>query len=386
MRRDKQLDLMRRLIRHMDEGTTATTEAVFRNDMSCYNDPERHATERRLFFRKMPVVMAMSARIREPGDYYCDTIDGVPLVLVRGRDGIARCFVNICRHRGARLVEGEGCGVKMFSCPYHAWTYNLDGSLKGIPDARSFEGMDKDSHGLKEIPATEEYGVIWVGPIDTTVAPPASPAGTLGEDLAEWGFENYHFFDSIRIERRMNWKFVLDTFMETYHISALHKATIDPIIHSNLTTFDAFGDHHRMVIARKTFDELRQVPEEQVNLIPYIGFVYGLFAGGALIIQGSMQAELWRVSPAGNDPTRAVVELSMSVPEKPQTEKAEKFWRKNFELALRTVESEDFPLGALIQENVDSGMQQHVYYGRNEPTLAHFHGRIRHHLGLSEQA
>lgn len=386
MRRDKQLDLMRRLIRHMEEGSTATTEDVFRNDMSCYNDPARHQRERQLLFRDMPVVMAMSARIKEPGDYFTDSIDGVPLVLVRGRDGMARCFVNICRHRGARLVEGAGCGLKMFSCPYHAWTYGLDGKLKGIPDARSFDGIDKATHGLREIPVREEQGVVFVGPINPDAPAVASPLGAMSEELADWDFENYHFFDSVRIQRRMNWKFVNDTFLETYHISALHKATIDPIIHSNLTTFDAFDDHYRMVFARKTLIELKDQAEDDAEIIPYIGFVYGLFGSATLIVQGSMQAEMWRVSPAGDDPTQAIIEFSMCVPEKPASEKAERFWRKNFELAMQTVEQEDFPLGALIQENVDSGMQDHVYYGRNEPTLAHFHGTIRRHLGLSEQA
>jgi nitrite reductase/ring-hydroxylating ferredoxin subunit len=386
MRRDKQLDLMRRLIRHMDEGSTATSDAVFRNEMSCYNDPARHKQERQIIFRELPVVMAMSARIREPGDYFADNIDGVPLVLVRGRDGVARCFVNVCRHRGARLIEGTGCGLKMFSCPYHAWTYGLDGKLKGIPDARSFEGVDKETHGLKEIPVREENGVVFVGPINPDARTPSSPLGSMADEIADWGFENYHFFDSVRIQRRMNWKFVNDTFLETYHISSLHKATIDPIIHSNLTTFDAFDDHYRMVFARKTLTELKGRSEEEVEVIPYIGFVYGLFGSATLIVQGSMQAELWRVSPASDDPTQAIIEFSMSVPEKPATEKAEKFWRRNFELAMQTVENEDFPLGALIQENVDSGMQDYIYYGRNEPTLAHFHGTIRKHLGLPETA
>lgn len=384
MRRDKQLDLVRRLIRHMDEGSTATTEKTFRNEMSCYRDPERHQRERQTFFRDMPVVMAMSPRIANPGDYYTDTIDGVPLVLVRGKDGAARCFANICRHRGARLVEGEGCGLKMFTCPYHAWTYTLDGRLKGIPDARSFEGVDKETHGLREIPVHEAQGLIWVGPINPEAAFDGNPLGAMEEEIDEWGFENYHFFDSVRMVRPMNWKFVLDTFMETYHISALHKDTIDPIIQSNLTTFDCYGDHHRMVIARKTLPELKEAPVEEAPILPHLGFVYGLFPSAALIIQGSVQAELWRVSPSGDNPGEAVIELSMCVPEKPTTEKAEKFWRKNFDLARRTVESEDFPLGALIQENVASGMQDHVYYGRNEPTLAHFHGAVRRHLGLPE--
>jgi len=385
MRRDKQLDLVRRLMRHMDEGSTATTEATFRNEMSCYRDTERHQRERQTFFRDMPVVMAMSPRLAKPGDYYTDTIDGVPLVLVRGKDGVARCFANICRHRGARLVEGEGCGLKMFTCPYHAWTYTLDGRLKGIPDARSFEGVDKETHGLREIPVHEAAGLIWVGPINAEAAYSSDPLGTLSDEIDEWGFENYHFFDSVRIVRPMNWKFVLDTFMETYHISALHKDTIDPIIQSNLTTFDAYGDHHRMVFARKSLPDLHQASEADTQFLPHMGFVYGLFAGAALIIQGSVQAELWRVSPSGSNPGEAVIEFSMCVPEKPATEKAEKFWRKNFELAMRTVEREDFPLGALIQENVDSGMQDFVYYGRNEPTLAHFHGAIRRHLGLPEK-
>lgn len=383
MRRDKQLELIRRLLRYMDEGSTAKNERIFRNPMSAYADPARHKRERQVFFRERPVLLAMSGRIPNPGDYVTETIDGVPVVLVRDRDGVARCHVNICRHRGARLAEGEGCGLKMFTCPYHAWTYRLDGSLKGIPDARSFDGLDRESHGLVSLPVREEHGLIWVGPISADAPALGNPLGALDEEFAEWGFESYHYYDSLRIVRPMNWKFVLDTFMEGYHISALHKNTIADIIHTNLSTFDAYGEHHRMVIARKTFHELRETPEAERELIPYSGFIYNLFPAATLIVQGAANVELWRVSPIGDNPNECAIEFASYIPEKPTSEKADNFWRKNFDLAIRTVEAEDFVLGAQIQQNASSGMQSHVVYGENEPALAHYHSGIRRALGLN---
>ena len=384
MRRDRQLELMRRLMKHLDEGSTAMKERMFRNPMSAYADPERHKRERQVFFRDRPILMGLSGRVRKPGDYVTDNVDGVPVILVRDRDGVAHTFVNVCRHRGARLVEGEGCGLKMFSCPYHAWTYTLEGRLKGIPDARSFDEVDKSEHGLIEIPTRETHGLIWAGPINPD-APVSErdPLGPLEDEIDEWGFESYVHYDSIRMVRPMNWKFVMDTFMEGYHISALHKNTIDPIVHTNLSTFDAYEDHHRMVIARKTFDELRQAPEDQADLIPYAGFIYSLFPQGMLIVQGAANVELWRVSPTGDNPGECQIEMSSYIPEAPKSEKAENFWRKNFDLAIRTVESEDFTLGATIQDNAAAQLQDEVIYGRNEPALTHYHSGIRRHLGLN---
>lgn len=382
MRRDKQLQLIRRLMRLVDEGSTATLDSTWRNELSAYTDPARHARERQVFFRQRPVPVGLSGLIPGPGDYATETIDEVPVLMVRGRDGVARAFVNVCRHRGAPLAQGCGSGAKMFACPYHAWTYNLDGSLKGIPDARSFDGLDKATHGLVELRMAERGGILWLGPIDPA-ATPVYPDPALEDELDEWGLGSYHHFATSRRVWRMNWKIAYDTFLEGYHIAALHRNTIAPLIRSNMSTFDTWGECHRLVLPRTNFAELRSQEEATLDLIPHATLVYGLFPSAILAVQNSANVELWRMAPTGNDPSTCVVELASYIPEAPKSEKSERFWRKNFDLAVATVEAEDFTLGERIQKNAEAGVVDRVVYGRNEPAMTHFHTGIRRALGLN---
>lgn len=382
MRRDRQLELIRRLLKYSEQGTTAYAPETYRNELAAYADPARFARERDVFFRQRPLVFGLSGRLAEPGDFATETIDGNPLLVTRGNDGVVRAFLNVCRHRGAPVADG--CGkAKMFACPYHAWTYNLDGSLKGIPDARSFDGLDKGDLGLTEVPALEKDGMIWVGPLDRTTPMPDNPMGSMSEEFAEWGFGDYHYFGNYRMVQPMNWKLIIDTFLEVYHIGVLHKETIAPYLETNRSTFDTYGDHHRMVVPRNTFRRLADQSEDERDLITHAAVVYGFFPTSLTVIQGAANFELWRVWPDKGRPGWSVVDLSVYVPEKPTTDKARDFWQKNMDLAIRTVESEDFELGRIIQQNAESGTQDHTVYGRNEPAMSHYHASIRSHLGLN---
>ena len=87
---------------------------------------------------------------------------GTPFILTRGHDGKVRAFLNACRHRGTRLIDQERGHALRFSCPFHAWTYDLDGKLVGLPKKESFGEFDHASHGLISLPVTEKYGIIWL--------------------------------------------------------------------------------------------------------------------------------------------------------------------------------------------------------------------------------
>ena len=130
-----------------------------------YDGHERAERERRRFFRDEPLVLALSCDVARPGDFVTHDLTGVPILLARTRSGHARAFVNVCRHRGARVVEGSGCGQQSFACPYHAWTYDCDGRLLGMGTTRGFEGVDRAHHGLTALPVLERHGLIWVRPV-----------------------------------------------------------------------------------------------------------------------------------------------------------------------------------------------------------------------------
>ena len=115
-------DLAARLLRHLDEGTTDSADSTHTVAVDDYLDADRWAVEVDRIFRKSPVVVALTAHVREPGSYRSVELAGVPVLTVRQADGSVRTFINSCRHRGAQVVP-HGCGTaRRLTCPYHAWS------------------------------------------------------------------------------------------------------------------------------------------------------------------------------------------------------------------------------------------------------------------------
>src|SRR6201984_1224896 len=163
MDRAGQISLLKTLLHYVDAKTTSMADAPWRNDVTAYTCPERHAREEEILIRKRPLVMGLSCDWPRPGAYRTDDFAGVPILTVRGRDGRLRAFLNVCRHRGAKVAKD--CGeARAFSCPYHAWSYDLAGKLVAIPDERCFPGVRDERSSLTELPLGEKHGLVWVIP------------------------------------------------------------------------------------------------------------------------------------------------------------------------------------------------------------------------------
>jgi phenylpropionate dioxygenase-like ring-hydroxylating dioxygenase large terminal subunit len=381
MKRETQLELAHVLHAYVKNGATALAPDVFRNPVSAYSDPARAALERERLFRGLPLFMGMSCRLPGPGDYFAEEIAGIPVLLVRGRDLKVRAFANICRHRGAPVASGCG-NARAFSCPYHGWTYALDGKLAGIPEQASFPGVEKGVESLAPLPAGEKHGMIFA-----RLAPSASAEfdvdahlSGLGEEFESYGFARYSYFASEFMAPAINWKFGIDTFLEAYHLPALHRATVAPLIRGNLGAFDAYGDHGRMTFLRHSSSAWDDKPAADWEVLPHIIAVYRLMPNTILVFQ-SDHLETWRMLP-GETPDRSVIEFALYAPEPATTDKARAYWQKNYDLAIKTVLTEDFALGERMQRNFMSGVQDEVIYGRNEPALIQFHQRLRAALGI----
>src|SRR5262249_33923496 len=141
MHRAAQIAEARQLLAHLDHRTTALADGIYRNPVTDYTSPEQAARERQLFFHDGPINVGLSALLPEPGDWLTHDWAGVPILLVRRLDGSLGAFLNVCRHRGARVADGCG-NAKDFPCPYHGWTYAHDGSLIARPDDPSFAGAE----------------------------------------------------------------------------------------------------------------------------------------------------------------------------------------------------------------------------------------------------
>jgi phenylpropionate dioxygenase-like ring-hydroxylating dioxygenase large terminal subunit len=383
MNRQQEIELLKRLLRHVETRTTFLADAPWCNDISVYTDPERFAREQQILFRQYPIVMGLASTWAAPGAYQTDDYAGVPMLIVRGADNRLRAFLNVCRHRGAKVAQG--CGeARVFSCPYHAWTYDLSGRVTGIPDERSFPGIRPTRSGLAELPLCEKHGLVWVIPTPSADAVSGFDIdpwlGGLGDELASWGFDTWTFYDRRVIPEPMNWKILVDTFHEGYHIGFLHRESLKSILHGNIADFEAFGLNHRLTFPRKKLERLRAEPDESWNLMWNTTLVYALFPNTILMVQGD-HVELARIFPRDGRVDRAVMELALYVPRAPATSEEHVHWDKNMQLVLDVLTGEDFPAGRTIQMGLASGAQTQMVYGRNEPAMIHYHRSIRSALG-----
>ena len=383
MERQEQLAVGRRLLGHIDGRSTDLADELFRNRTVNYSSRTRAAVERDRLFRDLPIFMGLGARLAKPGDYLTEDVAGVPVLMTRGAEGEVRAFANICRHRGAPVAEG--CGhARAFACPYHGWTYDISGRLLGTTDKVGFAGLDLASHGLMRLPAAEKHGMMFVRPKPVAAGESATidvdaHLGTMAPDLAALDLASFPLYSADRVAPRINWKFAIDTFLEGYHIPHLHRKTIAPYFIGNCGTFDAAGLHGRMCVARTSIESVRALAEGERNYRPHVISIYQLFPNALLIWQVD-HIEIWRAFPGRDDPGRCDVEMTIYKPA--DSTRSDAYWEKNRDIAIRTVMEEDFPLGERMQIGFESGATEEVIYGRNEPSLVHFHSSIRNALGV----
>ena len=161
------------------------------------------------------------SQLAAPGSYLTATSGTQPVLVVRAEDGRVRAFRNVCRHRGSRVLSGSGeCG-KAIRCRYHGWTYRLDGSLIGVPEVRSYGEIDKPALGLLPARVEELCGLLFVN-LDLSVPSLADQVGDLPERLARYDIGSLRRFASYDGEQPVNWKIVVDNYLEGYHVPIAH--------------------------------------------------------------------------------------------------------------------------------------------------------------------
>jgi len=364
MDRDTQLALLDRVQAHRTAGRGTDAESeVHRQPVDAYTSVERMDREQTLL-NHAPTIAGLSDILPQPGTYAAVTVGTAPVVLTRDADGQVRAFLNVCRHRGAEITTGCGAAA-MLTCPYHGWTYHFDGSLAARRRPAYFEGEADD--GLVALPTLEQHGLIWVS-ADPTASIPAEPLQGAEQDLRELGLADHRLFTSTTFTRPINWKLVIDTFLEVYHVGVLHKATIDPLIHSDFALFDAFGSNGRMVVTRRSISDLDTLPRTEWPFFPHTTIVWALQPNTILIYQQD-HAQLYQSRP-GAHPGESIITVSVYVPR--DTTRSDEHWQKNFDLLVEVTDSEDFVTCAGIQRGFESGAQEHITFGTNEPLLAHY--------------
>jgi len=263
-------EIIRRILDHEANGTTDTLPSVMDNPTTHYTDPEQLRQEIDVLFRNFPLAIAHRSELAEPGDFVTHDDTGMPILVTRTDEGDVKAFLNVCRHRGARL-EGEPCGnARRFTCPYHAWTYDLGGKLRGMPQPVGFDSINRDDHGLVELPAWERFGLIWVVPspqddeidIDAWLEP-------MAEQLNGLDLGNLVVFNKWALYKDMSWRLALEGFHESYHFCSAHRDTACSNYLDNQSVWDNYGPHVRHSVPLPRVTELRDQPEEDWEYRPY---------------------------------------------------------------------------------------------------------------------
>ena len=189
---------------------------------SWYVDPGVLECERDQLFARAWTYAGPAEWVAEPGSYFAAQIGHIPVAVVRGSDGTLRGLVNVCRHRGHLVVEGTGCRETL-QCPYHAWTYNLDGSLRRAPRSEREPGFDSTGLSLAHVSVGTWGPFVFVNP-DPDAAPLDATLGGLPAIVAESGLDvgaiRFHSHHEWPIEA--NWKIVMENFLECYHCPTAH--------------------------------------------------------------------------------------------------------------------------------------------------------------------
>jgi phenylpropionate dioxygenase-like ring-hydroxylating dioxygenase large terminal subunit len=385
MEHSEQIACARRLLGNIENNRTDMAESIFRHDVSDYTSVEQLRAEKEKLYKGYPIFIGFSSDLPNPGDYLTENYVGVPVLVVRARDGGLKAFLNMCSHRAAPVASGCGKGAKRFICPYHGWAYDADGKFLRRTMEEGFVEMDKATLDLQPLAVQEKYGLMWLALSPGLQFDIDGLLHGLGHDFAAYGYNRYVHYRTMVMHKNMNWKMVIDTFLENYHLQVLHRNTIGSAILSHLQLSDAYGDCGRLIQARSTFvNAMKETPEARWDLIKHSAITYTLFPNTFFIMQ-SDHVEIWRSFPDTDNPNTTKIYFDVYIPEPAETEKARKYWDKNIDYGVSIVLGEDFPLSERSQLAFQSGARDFITFGRNEPGLINYHKAINRALGLEEQ-
>jgi phenylpropionate dioxygenase-like ring-hydroxylating dioxygenase large terminal subunit len=374
------VEIVRRIFAHIDAGTTDEGDA-WREPVENYLQPSRFTAELKTL-RSYPSVYLPSAAIPNAGDHAERTTFGVPLFAVRDRDGRARVFRNSCRHRGMALVEGPGCAHALV-CRYHGWTYRLDGSLSHVPHPEAFPDLDTSARGLVEVDSREVDGLIVIGPLQSP-APNAEAAMAALSDGSPWRDKLMpadRLFTVRPAARAMNWKVLVEQFLEGYHIRTTHKNTFYPLQYDDLNVVEAFGPHSRITFPYRNIERLRDRPESTWIVDHRVTYVYHLFPN-VMVATFPNQVLVITIDPVDIDHTTVTI-YAMVTPDVAKRVSADPENAEGARNLLNEGGIEDNEMSEGVQRGLHAGANTFVEFGTHESAIGRFHAELDERLACT---
>lgn len=255
-------DLGVRLLANVDANRSDFAPSSMAVPAEQYRDPARFAQEIEVAFHRHPLLVALSCDIPNAGDFTTLDIADRPIVVVRGEDGVARTFLNACRHRGRSVADGCFGHGRRLTCPYHFWVYDTAGTLVGIPGREAFDdsGHRIDVDGLIEYPTAERAGAVFATLTIGATLDVDDWLGDMQSALAMLHLDRLYRHD---VETKLpsgNWKATADGYLDGYHLGYLHRNSIGTKSITNRNTYDLYGPHVRIGFANKPIVDHRHIP------------------------------------------------------------------------------------------------------------------------------
>jgi phenylpropionate dioxygenase-like ring-hydroxylating dioxygenase large terminal subunit len=349
-------DILRRMVAHAEGGTTDLADAPMPLPKGAYTDPDRFEAERTKLFLGQPIVAGLTGDVPQPGDMMVFDAAGPSILVSRGKDNVVRAFLNMCTHRGAKLVEEAepfaGHKARM-TCPFHAWTFDSKGTLIGQPSKKSFAGCDISARNLIELPCVEHLGLIFVRagggePIDID-----THLGEFADVLAMLELQRAVPVKKGILTAESNWKFALDTYGEGYHFATLHASTIGQTHYNDMAVFYPFGRHHRLGFPDKSVGENVGKPEAEWAPSEY-GGVHFLFPNTVIffgaVVPGVYFTQLFRLFPDGMGKTRC--QFAVYAPFGITSEEYRNTCVTAYDMTAQVVQTEDYRIASAGYENL----------------------------------
>ena len=351
-----------------------------------YTDVQQWHREIDLVFRKVPLMLAFTAELPQPGDYKAMEAVGLPILINRDKAGTVRAFLNVCPHRGAPVAaEGHG-NCPMFVCKYHGWSFNADGSLRAVAEASSFGAVDRAERGLRALPCEERAGMIFVcldpdGNLDLD----DFYQGFLG-DFEDLDFGKWTYLGS-RTIHGANWKIAFDGYLEGYHFASLHPETIFPRTPSNCTHYEGFGPNMRIGFPQKSIaDQLKPLPRGEWGARENYGFDFvRIFFPNVSTFIAPEITQVAQLFPGPTpDQNRTVLNYLRRDPIRDDADREAVEGMITF---FRDVTyTEDYLIGLEIQRGLAAGAHKDLIFGRNERGNQYFHEWLNWYLAADSSA
>ncbi len=376
---DKYANAAERMLHFVETKTTDQAADILRVPVANYLDEDRYQREIERIFNRLPLMLALTIELPEPNDYKAMDVMGRPVLITRGKDGKARAFLNVCKHRAMHLAaEGKG-NCARFACQYHGWTYANDGKLIGIAEATTFGEADRSTLHLTELPCDEAAGLIFV------ILTPELPINAVEwmdgmyEDFAALKLETWYYHKS-KPMKGANWKVAYDGYLEGYHFQAAHTNTVATRSPSNRASYEGFGPHIRLGFPQNSITRLKDLPRTEWGRQENNGydFIRMLFPNMSFFLAPEM-GQLAQLFPGPNANQNTTV-MNYIFPVKPATPEALETLDKMCDFFFDVVEEEDYFLGLKVQNGLESGAMTHQTFGRNEPGNQFFHKWVAYYL------